>query len=99
MLGGGVSGLAAAKDILAANKSFLVLEARDRVGGRIFDTHFSDGYIAQLGGQFVGETQDRVIALGTELGVEFVRYTQRATAFCITAVSSPKLAPGSIPVL
>ena len=46
-----------------------MLEARDRVGGRIRNHTFADGTIVELGGQWDGPTQDRVLALADELGV------------------------------
>jgi monoamine oxidase len=47
-----------------------VLEARERVGGRVFDHQLADGTTIELGGQWVGPTQDRVLALAGELGIE-----------------------------
>jgi monoamine oxidase len=46
------------------------LEARDRVGGRVYNARTSDGTVVELGGQWIGPTQDRVIALCDELGLE-----------------------------
>ncbi|OWY45744.1 amine oxidase [Alternaria alternata] len=71
IIGGGFSGLVAAKDLVAANKSVVVLEARDRVGGRVFDTQFPDGTATYLGAQFVGPGQTRMVALSKEMGVDF----------------------------
>lgn len=69
IIGGGLSGLATAKDIAKAGKSFVVLEARDRVGGRVLNAHLSNGGVEELGAEFVGPTQDRVLALAGELGL------------------------------
>ncbi len=66
--GAGVSGLVAARALQRAGKSVLVIEARDRVGGRTW-TKESNGRRFDLGGQFVGPTQDRVIALCKEFGI------------------------------
>ncbi|KAJ4148685.1 hypothetical protein NW765_017552 [Fusarium oxysporum] len=56
VLGGGFSGLTAAKDIVAADKSVVVLEARDRIGGRIWDTHYptvtSPNWVVKMGVNF-----------------------------------------------
>jgi monoamine oxidase len=46
-----------------------VLEARDRVGGRTLNHRVQKGVIAEVGGQYVGPTQDRVLALGKAVGV------------------------------
>jgi monoamine oxidase len=69
IVGGGFSGLVSARELVKANKSVVVLEARDRVGGRVFDTHFSDGSTAPLGGQFVGPLQYNMVALAREYNV------------------------------
>ena len=54
----------------------VVLEARDRVGGRILNHHIGyGGKVAEAGGEFVGPTQDHIVALAKEVGVKtFVAY-------------------------
>ena len=47
-----------------------MLEARDRVGGRTLNHKVQKGVIAELGGEYVGPTQDRVLALAKAVGVE-----------------------------
>jgi monoamine oxidase len=69
VVGAGLAGLAAARDLSAAGRSVLVLEARDRVGGRIVTEDIGDGKIVEMGGQWAGPTQDRILALATELKV------------------------------
>ena len=69
VVGAGLAGLAAARDLLAAGLSVLVLEARNRVGGRLLNHTLEGGAVVELGGQWVGPTQDRVLALAEELGV------------------------------
>ncbi|MBI4261489.1 MAG: flavin monoamine oxidase family protein [Actinobacteria bacterium] len=70
VVGAGVAGLVAARDLTAAGRSVVVLEARDRVGGRLVNAEIGEGRIVEMGGQWVGPTQDRVAALLAELGVE-----------------------------
>lgn len=70
IIGAGYAGLAAAKQLKAAGKNILVLEARERVGGRILTEYFEDGSYADLGGQWIGPGHDRMYALAKEYGVE-----------------------------
>src|ERR671914_2805596 len=77
VVGAGMAGLSAARDLLAANVSALVLEARNRVGGRLLNHTLENGAVVELGGQWVGPTQDRVLALAEELGLRlFPTYTE-----------------------
>ncbi|PWY96663.1 amine oxidase [Aspergillus sclerotioniger CBS 115572] len=69
IIGAGLSGLSAAKDLAAAGKSFAILEARDRVGGRVLNVELPGGIVEEVGAEFVGPTQDRVLALAAELGL------------------------------
>jgi monoamine oxidase len=70
IVGAGLAGLSAAIQLSAANKSVLVIEARDRVGGRVLNAKLPGGGVTEVGAQFIGPTQDRVIALAAELGLE-----------------------------
>ncbi|MGK2880910.1 MAG: flavin monoamine oxidase family protein [Mycobacterium sp.] len=69
VVGAGFAGLTAARDLSAAGHDVLVLEGRDRVGGRSFTAHVA-GLTVDLGASFVGPTQDAVIALAAELGCD-----------------------------
>jgi monoamine oxidase len=68
--GAGLAGLTAAREVLKAGRSVIVLEARDRVGGRVLSHTVSDGLVLDVGGQWTGPGQDRIIALAEEMGVE-----------------------------
>ena len=70
IIGAGLSGLSAAKEITAKGRSVLVLEARNRVGGRMLNHDIGGGHVTELGGQFVGPTQGQLIGLADELGVQ-----------------------------
>src|SRR6476646_8562793 len=69
IVGAGLSGLMAARTLLAAGVEPLVLEARDRVGGRTWTRPAIDGTLLDRGGQWIGPTQRRILALVEELGV------------------------------
>jgi monoamine oxidase len=68
--GGGYAGLTAAWRLKERGKSVVLLEARDRVGGRTWTEHLSDGTWIDRGGAWIGYGQDRMYALAKELGVE-----------------------------
>jgi monoamine oxidase len=69
VVGAGLAGLTAARKLAAAGRSVIVLEARDRVGGRAWNHPISGGHISERGAMFVGPTQDRVLRLAHDLGV------------------------------
>jgi monoamine oxidase len=77
VVGAGLAGLAAARELRASGASVLVVEARDRVGGRVHNHDIGDGKVVEVGGQWIGPTQDRLAALAAEFGVEtFPTYGQ-----------------------
>ena len=83
VVGAGLAGLAAARDLVAAGRSVVVLEARDRVGGRVLNGHTADGSVVELGGQWLGPTQDRALALAEDLGVKrFDTYDEGENVVC-----------------
>jgi monoamine oxidase len=72
VLGAGLAGLSAARDLAAAGTDVLVLEARDRVGGRVEQTRTPDGRTVQLGGEVVGRGHTAYLQLAKELDLELV---------------------------
>lgn len=72
VLGAGLAGLAAARDLAAAGVDVRVLEARGRVGGRVEQTELADGRIMQLGGEVVGPSHSAYSQLIGELGLTLV---------------------------
>ena len=66
VIGAGLAGLRAATNLAADGIDVVVLEARDRVGGRTLSRQVGDGTF-DLGGQWLGPTQERVRALAREL--------------------------------
>jgi monoamine oxidase len=69
VVGAGFAGLTAARQLEAGGASVVVLEARDRVGGRTLNHILGDGQAVEIGGQWVGPTQTHLLALAEELGV------------------------------
>ncbi|WP_405373662.1 MULTISPECIES: flavin monoamine oxidase family protein [unclassified Microbacterium] len=76
IIGAGAAGLTAANKLREAGLSVAVLEARERVGGRLW-TDVIDGAMLELGGQWVSPDQDALIETVAELGLEtFSRYRE-----------------------
>jgi monoamine oxidase len=70
IIGAGLAGLTAARDLRRAGcESFVVLEARDRVGGRTLNHDLGNGYFSEAGGQWIGPGQTAILDLVRELGV------------------------------
>src|SRR5688500_9401969 len=70
IVGAGLAGLTAARDIQAQGASAIVLEARERVGGRLLNEDIAGGQVVEVGGQWIGPGQERVAALARDLGLE-----------------------------
>jgi monoamine oxidase len=70
VVGAGFAGLLAARNLLEYGHSVIVLEARDRVGGRAWNHDLGNGEVSERGATFVGPTQDRLMVLAEHMGVD-----------------------------
>src|SRR6266576_3865781 len=69
VVGAGYAGLTAARRLSQGGRAVTVVEARDRVGGRVWTTQTKSGVRVDLGGAFIGPHHDRFHALAKEMGV------------------------------
>jgi monoamine oxidase len=69
IVGAGLSGLTAARELTRRGHSVIVLEARKRVGGRVLNHALPDGQVVEAGGEYLGATQDRLAVLAKSVGV------------------------------
>jgi monoamine oxidase len=70
VVGAGLSGLCSARELVRQGKDTLVLEARDRVGGRMVRKSVIDGGWIDLGGQWIGPTHTNILSLAGSLGIK-----------------------------
>ena len=72
VVGGGLAGLSAARDLAEAGTDVVLLEGRGRPGGRVLQTTLEDGRIVQLGGEVIGQSHASYRQLVDELGFTLV---------------------------
>lgn len=73
--GAGLAGLVAARDLASMGAQVTIVDARDRVGGRVLTQRdgFIDGQHAEAGGDMIDEDQVAIRALADELGLKQTR--------------------------
>jgi monoamine oxidase len=103
VVGAGLAGLVAARDLSEAGHEVVVLEARERVGGRTLSVDLGDGKVLDAGAQWIGPTQERIAALAESLGVDtFPQHTSGANLLAIKGKlrryegTIPRLAPHAL---
>lgn len=69
IIGAGYAGLSAARALTAAGKQVLVLEARDRVGGRAWTKHYGDGTYEDYGAAFLGNQHTQMHKLAIQFNI------------------------------
>lgn len=81
IVGAGFAGLAAAEALEALGAEVLVLEARERVGGRVWSRELDNGAVVEMGAEFILDGNDVVLETAARLGLEVwdkgMRYGQR----------------------
>jgi monoamine oxidase len=70
VVGAGFAGLTAAQRLIEEGWSAVVLEARDRVGGRVLNHDLGDRRVVEVGGQWIGPGQSRMYALAETFGID-----------------------------
>ncbi len=82
VVGAGLAGLTAARTLMNAGKTVLVLEAQDRVGGRTWSQRVGENDFIDIGGQWIGKGHDRMYALVREAGLQtFPTFTAGQSIF------------------
>ncbi|WP_067830231.1 flavin monoamine oxidase family protein [Nocardia inohanensis] len=100
VVGAGMAGLAATKQLRAAGLRVLLLEGRERAGGRVHNAVTRGGISIDGGAEFLGPTQDRIAALAAEYGVATLpTYNQGESLFWINGAAQRVPAALPLPVL
>jgi monoamine oxidase len=97
VVGGGISGLVAARRVAALGRSVLLVEARRRVGGRVLNHHLRSGGVIESGGAFVGPTQNRILRLAEELGVPTFNERVKGKSVYISSTTGRQEYEGTVP--
>jgi len=96
--GAGLAGLAAARDLVALGARVTIVDARDRVGGRVWTVRdgFADHQHAEAGGDMIDEDQTEIRELAGELGLKLARILRTGFGYVrADGAGRPKIAARS----
>lgn len=82
VVGAGFAGLSAAHRLSAEGRAVVVLEANDRVGGRVWADRLADGTVVDRGGAWFAPAHDAAFALAAEVGMETHKTGSPASTSC-----------------
>jgi monoamine oxidase len=101
VVGGGLSGLVAARKVANAGRDVLLVEARHRVGGRVLNHHLTGpgthGATIESGGAFIGPTQTHIAALAKELEVPTFKEYNTGKSVYISSTTGRMEYDGTVP--
>src|SRR3954471_20248290 len=97
VVGAGLAGLTAARQLVAAGKKVVLIEADKRVGGRVLNIDIGGGKITEGGAEFIGETQDHIAQLAKDLGLKtFKTYNEGNNLYYRNGTALPYQSTGPL---
>ncbi len=97
VVGAGIAGLVAARKVARRGHSVLLVEARNRVGGRVLNHRLDSGGTIEAGGAFIGPTQQHIAALARNLKVKtFLEYNTGRSVY-ISSTTGRQEYSGTVP--
>jgi monoamine oxidase len=97
VVGAGIAGLMTARRLAGHGRSVLVVEARDRVGGRVLNHRLHHGGVIEAGGAFVGPTQNHILALASQLKVPTFKEYAKGKSVYVSGLLGRLTYSGTVP--